>query len=189
MRAWVNQYYPGTKLAVTEYNWGALDHINGALAQADVLGIFGRDGLDLATLWSPPNGDQPGAFAFRMYLNYDGAGSQFGDTNVQAASSDQDKLAIYAAQRSSDGTLTVAVINKTNGLLSGTLAIANAAVQGAAVYRYSPADLTHIERGGDVALTAAGTDIVFGAQAITLLVVPAQAPAYTHHLYLPAVDR
>ena len=73
---------PGTKLAISEYNWGALDHINGALAQADVLGIFGREGLDLATLWDPPTAAQPGAFAFRMYRNYDGAGSGFGDVGV-----------------------------------------------------------------------------------------------------------
>ena len=40
-------YYPGTQIGITEYNWGAEDHINGATAQADVLGIFGREGLDL----------------------------------------------------------------------------------------------------------------------------------------------
>ena len=51
MREWVAAYYPGTKLAVTEYNFGGLEHINGALTQADVLGIFGREGLDLATIW------------------------------------------------------------------------------------------------------------------------------------------
>jgi hypothetical protein len=45
MKSWVAQYYPGTKVAITEYNWGALDNINGALAEADVLGIFGREGL------------------------------------------------------------------------------------------------------------------------------------------------
>ena len=54
MHDWVNNNYPGTKIALGEYNWGALDHINGALAQADILGIFGREGLDLAALWSPP---------------------------------------------------------------------------------------------------------------------------------------
>ncbi len=43
MRQLVDENYPGTKLAITEYNWGALNHINGALAQADVLGIFGRE--------------------------------------------------------------------------------------------------------------------------------------------------
>jgi len=51
MRNWVQQNYPGTLTALSEYNWGALDHINGALTQADVLGIFGREGLDLAALW------------------------------------------------------------------------------------------------------------------------------------------
>jgi hypothetical protein len=112
MRAWVNTHYPGTKLAISEYNWGALNHINGALAQADVLGIFGRERLDLATLWAPPEFDDPGAFAFRMYRNYDGAGSAFGDLNVPASSGDQEKLSIYAARRNQDGRLTLMVINK-----------------------------------------------------------------------------
>src|SRR5204863_2203380 len=67
MREWVANNYPGTKLAITEYNWGGLEDINGALAQADILGIFGREGLDLATIWDPPSFSQPGAFAFRMY--------------------------------------------------------------------------------------------------------------------------
>src|ERR1051325_3787526 len=43
MRTWAN----GLKIGITEYNWGAEHHINGATAQADILGIFGREGLDL----------------------------------------------------------------------------------------------------------------------------------------------
>ncbi|MEZ4616921.1 MAG: hypothetical protein R2867_15650 [Caldilineaceae bacterium] len=89
MREWVVANYPGTKLAITEYNWGALDHINGALAQADVLGIFGREGLDMALLFDSPystdgkfTADGPGAYAFRIYRNYDGVGSKFGETSV-----------------------------------------------------------------------------------------------------------
>lgn len=189
MRAWVNQYYPGTRLAVTEYNWGALDHINGALAQADVLGIFGREGLDLATLWDLPDAGQPGAFAFRMYRHYDGAGSRFGDVSVQAASTDQDKLAIYAAQRSSDNALTLLVINKTTAPQSGALSIANAFVQVAAVYRYSEADLSRIVRQADISLGAAGNELTFPAQSLTLLVTSAQTPEFEHHLYLPVAAR
>ena len=45
---------PGTKLAITEYNWGGTESLNGALAEADVLGIFGREGVGLATMWDPP---------------------------------------------------------------------------------------------------------------------------------------
>jgi len=58
------------------------------LAQADVLGIFGREGLDLATLWGPPVTTDPGAFAFRMYRNYDGAGAHFGDYSVSIDKTD-----------------------------------------------------------------------------------------------------
>jgi Glycoside hydrolase family 44 len=54
IRGWVNQYYPGLQTGITEYNWGAEPYINGATAQADIFGIFGREGLDMATLGPRP---------------------------------------------------------------------------------------------------------------------------------------
>jgi hypothetical protein len=36
MHEWVDRHDPGTKLAITEYNWGGLETINGALTQAPV---------------------------------------------------------------------------------------------------------------------------------------------------------
>ncbi|MEO8083070.1 MAG: glycoside hydrolase family 44 protein [Ardenticatenales bacterium] len=114
MRDWVAANYPGTKLAIGEYNWGALDDINGALAQADVLGIFGREGVDLATLWDPMKSDEPGAFAFRMFRNYDGAGGRFGETAVRVTGGEATRdVAVYAAERAIDGALTVVAVNKT----------------------------------------------------------------------------
>jgi hypothetical protein len=100
LREIVAQNYPGTRIAVTEYNWGALDTLNGALAQAEILGVFGRESLDLATLWGPPKPSDPVAFAFKIYRNYDGIGGAFGDTSVSASSDDQARLGIFAAQRS-----------------------------------------------------------------------------------------
>ena len=38
------------------------------------------------------------AYAFRIYRNYDGSGSTFGETGVQAASADQDKPSHFATQ-------------------------------------------------------------------------------------------
>ena len=52
--------------------------MNGALAQADVLGIFGREQLGLATLWGAGRATDPWAYAFRMYRNYDGHGAGSG---------------------------------------------------------------------------------------------------------------
>jgi hypothetical protein len=189
MRAWVDQYYPGTKLAVSEYNWGALDHINGALAQADVLGIFGREGLDLATLWAPPETNDPGAFAFRMYRNYDGEGGKFGEISVRATSSAQEVLAIYAAQRMADGKLTVLVINKSSTEQTGALRLGNVEPLPAAFYRYSADDLTQIVDGGEFSLEGGVNRMLFPAQSITLLVTGAPAASNSHSVYLPALRR
>jgi hypothetical protein len=172
MKEWVNGNYPGTKLAITEYNWGALDHINGALAQADLLGIFCREGLDLATLWGPPTLNQPGAFAFRIYRNYDGAGNGFGNTSVQATSGDQGSLAVYAAQRSADNALTVVVINKTATSLTSDVGLAGfTPASAAAVYRYSAASPSAIVELADQSVTAAGFSATFAANSITLFVL------------------
>lgn len=171
MRAWRDAHYPGTRLAVTEYNWGALDHINGALAQADVLGIFGRERLDLATLWSPPNADDPGAFAFRMYLNYDGAGHTFGNTGVHASSTDQGKLAVYAARRSSDNALTIMVVNKSGGSLTSSVNLNGANVATAQVFRYSAANLTAIQHLPDQAIQTDHFSHTFPTNSITLFVI------------------
>jgi PKD repeat protein len=173
MKEWVAGNYPGTKLAITEYNWGGLESINGALAQADVLGIFGREGLDLATIWGPPDSDQPGAYAFRIYRNYDGAGHGFGDISVQSASTDQEKLAVYAAQRSSDSALTALVINKSGSSQSSVVNLAGFTPQPtAAVYRYSPANLASIQHLADQPVTASGFTTTFPAESITLYVIP-----------------
>ena len=46
LKNWVALYYAGTPIGITEYNWGAEAHVNGATAQADIFGIFGREGLE-----------------------------------------------------------------------------------------------------------------------------------------------
>ena len=50
-----------------------------------------------------------------IYRNYDGNLSTFGDTSVSAAVANPDYLSSFAAVRSSDGALTVMVINKQQG--------------------------------------------------------------------------
>ncbi|PFG18009.1 glycosyl hydrolase family 44 [Propionicimonas paludicola] len=173
MKAWVSQYYPGTKTAITEYNWGGLESINGALAQADVLGIFGREGLDLATLWGPTKASDPWAYAFRMYLNYDGRHHRFGDTSVRASSANQGRLAVYAAVRSSDGALTVMVINKTGSTILSTLSLAGfVGASKAAVYRYSSAHPKAIVKKVSVKRHGSTISTSFAGSSITLLVLP-----------------
>ena len=90
MREVITAAYPGTGLAVSEWNFGADTTMNGALAIADVLGIFGREGVQLAAYWRHPAAGSPGYFAFKMHGNYDDAGSSFGGTAVAATTSDVD---------------------------------------------------------------------------------------------------
>lgn len=180
MRDWVAADYPGTKIAMTEYNWGGLEHVNGALAQADVLGIFGREGLDLATHWAPPTASQPGAYAFRMYRNYDGDGGRFGDVSVQSSSADQGRLAIYGAERTSDGALTLMIVNKTGTALTSTVTLIGFPAAGSAEqYRYSSAAPNAIVRAADLAAGGGAISATFPASSITLLVVPRNGAAGT----------
>jgi hypothetical protein len=125
----IAERYPGTKLAITEYDYGAPDHISGGLAQADVLGAFGREGLYLANYWGngPGNGVLPTYIkaAYRLYRNYDGKRGAFGDTAVAATPADQAKASIYAAtDTKKKGQLTILVINKElRSIFAGKIAL------------------------------------------------------------------
>jgi hypothetical protein len=173
MRALVDQHYPGTKLACTEYNWGASDTIDGALAQADVLGIFGRDGVDLASIWGTVDAQNTPGFAFRMYRNYDGNGSRFGDTNVRATSQDPSKISVFAAARLSDGALTVMVINKLTANQTTTVSLQQFTPASLAqVYRFSGSNLGAIARQPDLAVAGNRVTTTFPGRSLTLLVIP-----------------
>jgi uncharacterized protein (TIGR03437 family) len=176
MLQWVAADYPGTKTAITEYNWGATNDITGAIAQADILGIFGREGLDLGAMWAPPttNPNQPAVYAFAMYLNYDGLGSRFGETSVSATTENPDTISIFAAQRD-DNALTIMVLNKSTADLSAPIPVANFQAAGnAQVFQYSAANLNAIQQLSDLQLSSGVVNATFPARSITLLVLPAE---------------
>jgi PKD repeat protein len=180
LRNWVNAYYDaGTPIGITEYNWGAESHINGATAQADILGIFGREGLDVAARWTTPDASTPTYKAIKMYRNYDGNQSTFGDVSLAASGPNPDNVAVFAAQRTSDSTLTVMVISKyLSGATPVAIALSNFSGNGAAqVYQLTSANvITHLSD-----LTFSGSTVNFNApaQSITLLVLPTGAPNAT----------
>lgn len=187
LRAWVQADYPGTRVALSEYSWGAAGSLNGALAEADLLGIFGREQLDLAALWTAPDPTEPMAYAFRMYRNYDGAGSAFGETSIQATSSDQGQLAIYAAQRGKDAAVTLVIINKTGGALSSHVSLSGFSPAGTArAYRYSASNLNAVEHLPDLGITAGGFDATFAANSITLVELLPGTPLVPR-IWLPGV--
>jgi len=137
---WIAKYYPGTKLAYDEWNNGTPTDWTATLEHADSLGLFGSMSVDLASFWGFGTPQDPTAYVFRMFRNYDGASSMFGDTSFSAATGDTTKLTVYAAQRTSDGAKTIVVVNKTASALTAALTLNNATAASAAhVYQYSEA--------------------------------------------------
>jgi hypothetical protein len=126
----ISAEFPGMKTAITEYQNGGYNHIAGTIAQADNLGVFGAQGVFAATFW-PPVGTYSYALAgFRAFRDFDGGGANFGDTSLQASSSNVQNVAFYASSDSSTaGRFVFVAINRStssqvtaiNGLgLSGT---------------------------------------------------------------------
>ena len=109
----IDKYYPGTQLAVTEYNYGGGASISGGLAQADALGAFGKYGVDIATIWGIGPNDVYTSAGFKLYRNYDGQRGTFGSTSVRALSDDLARASVYASINDQDpSTLYVILINK-----------------------------------------------------------------------------
>jgi hypothetical protein len=176
MRSWVTTNYPGTQIGITEYNWGAEPYINGATAQADILGIFGRQGLDLATRWTTPDPSTPTYKAIKMYRNYDGNKSTFGDTSVQTIVPNPDSLAAFSAVRNHDGALTLMVINKdlTNApAINASLTNFNAA---GTAQRWQLTAANVITQLSTISFTNSVLKDMVPAQSITLYVLPAVMP-------------
>jgi hypothetical protein len=110
----IAKQYPGTKFAITEYNYGGGQRISGALAQADALGIFGRYGLFAASNWGIGPKDTSEMAAFRAYLDFDGKGARFGDRGLKVTGASAAQNSVYASLDSKMvHRLTIVAINKT----------------------------------------------------------------------------
>ncbi len=112
MQESIDKYYPGTKLAITEYSFGGGDCIAGGIAEIDALGTFAKNDVYFATMWAD---NAPYQYSgINMFTNFDGNGSSFGDTLIESTTDDYVKSTSYAAVDSDDkGDVTVIVTNKS----------------------------------------------------------------------------
>jgi hypothetical protein len=185
LRQWVNQHYPGTQIGITEYSWGADGHISGAIAQADAFGIFGREALDLATRWTTPATGTPTYNAIKIYRNYDGQKSTFGQTAIRASAPNPDNVAIFAAERN-DGALTVIAINKQlTAAQPALITLSNVTASAAQSWQLTGANA--ITRLTDQTPTQNVFSNTLPAQSITLFVI-AKATNAAPKITSPSVD-
>jgi hypothetical protein len=124
---------PAPGLSFSEYNAGCETVIQGGVAEADLLGVFGREGVYAATAWPLKSITTSGALtnylvaAYDLYRNYDGSGSTVGDTAVYAQTSDVEDTSAYAFTHSGSGTGTeIVAVNKKSSSLTVAIHIASA---------------------------------------------------------------
>ena len=173
MKSWISTYYPGLLAGITEYNWGDDANMNGATAQADLYGIFGAQGLDMASRWGTPANNTPTYLAMKIYRNYDGLKSCFGDTSVSCSVPNPDTLSAFAAQRTTDGALTIMVINKATTVTATKINIAGFTSNGTALaYQIYSSTQSSIAYLGNATVTNGTMTETFPAQSITLFVLP-----------------
>jgi len=126
LNAKIQKYDPDMKLAITEWNYGGSNDISGAVATADVLGIFGRDGVGLASLWSLSDKEAYVNGAFQVFRDYDGKGASFGDTSIHADSSAIADASVYASMNASDvNHVVIVAINRATSDKQAALTLAH----------------------------------------------------------------
>ena len=139
-----------------------------------MLGIFGREGLDLATRWTVPDPSGEAYLACKMYRNYDGNKSTFGDMSVLAGGTNNpDTVAVFAAQRSSDAALTIMVVSKyLTGVAPLVLNVAHFTNNGPAqVWQLNASNV--IAQLPNITLTNGVLRTTVPGQSVTLFVLPA----------------
>jgi Glycoside hydrolase family 44 len=132
-KALVAQTNAQVKLAISEYNFGLDSCAAGAVAQAELLAIFGRYGLDMATRW----GDDPNATpanydgllpagsaaesAFRLFLEHDVVGTSVVVESRVAGTLDPDA---GIGTNTGDGGFTVEQVTAYGVLNGATINVA-----------------------------------------------------------------
>lgn len=105
----VARNFPGTRLAISEFNYGLGKRVPSALALADALGRYATSGVYLATHWGSL--DHLLMESYRLYRTHDARGGTFGGRAIAIDNSRPDALSAFAAD---DGTaLRVVLVNRT----------------------------------------------------------------------------
>jgi hypothetical protein len=174
VRAWIDASCPGTGLSISEYNWGADNGASSALAQAEALAIFAREGVDMAARWVAPETGSLVERAFRLYLDFDGSGGHVSGHSTRASSASIDALGAYAIHQPGAHVML---------LLFNKATTATTAAVNLGTHLSGPWQLYQFSGSSDIALVASGT---LDGTSISLANLP---PRTASLLILPDSDR
>jgi hypothetical protein len=186
MRSWIDARCPGMKLAITEYNWGGDQGISSALAQAEALAIFGREGVDLATRWVAPQAGSRVLDAFRLYLDYDGQGHSLSGESVRATSNRVDDVGAYAV-RLDASHLALLLFNKATTERTATTVVAGSITGEAKLYRFD--DTASLHLAGIFPVSGDSLALALPARSASLLLLERPTVSTSRHQSPDSVPR
>lgn len=126
LKSSIEEFYPGTKLAFTEFSYGGENDITGAIAMADVLGIFGKYDVYLGTYWQLDSPSNYISAAYKIYRNYDGNNSTFGNYSLPSVTNDSVSTSVYGSVNDAGNEIHLIVINKKlNENVNGNFSISS----------------------------------------------------------------
>jgi hypothetical protein len=111
LKKMIAENYPGTKLSMTEYYPASKSYFHGGLLQAVNLGIFMREGMDMACDWGGTDSLNYVLFGHRLYSNYDGKGSKVRGNYLPSSSSSPD---LYSFAAKDTSKTYVVFVNKNH---------------------------------------------------------------------------
>jgi len=183
MKAIIAERSPGVKLAITEYHWGGDTGISSALAQAEVLAIFGREGVDLATRWVAPQVPSRVLEAFRLFLDYDGLGHSLAGESVRATSSNVDAVGAYAILLTGSD-VAVLLFNKATTARQVDATFASAVTGQAKLFRFDAS--SSLAAAGELPVSGTAVGLEVPARSATLMLVQLAEPVSAADDELPS---
>jgi glycosyl hydrolase family 44 len=167
MKRWVSANYPGLKVSIGEWSFGADKHVSGGLATVEALGRFGQQGLDSAFYWGGPKKATATFWAFRAFRNFDGKGGHFEDLSLQTR---EDPEVSLFASRNASGTHLVAIALNRDPVFSVKLRLkldscGKLLSQREFVYGPSSSELTELPR----AAAGQGAEVELGPYSYAVL--------------------
>ncbi len=178
VQASIDKYFPGTKLGITEYNFGGEDDPSGAIAQAEALGCYADANVYFASLWGGSGYILSG---LNLYTNYDGKGGRFGDTLLPAKTEDVSKSSAYAAKTDDASTVTVMLTNKNMTDAEHAVITLNGAKKSykkAALYGITP-ESPEIQLLSTADVSGGKVDVTLPAYCAAMLVISDDAEAFS----------
>ncbi len=163
----IDEYYPGTKLAFTEFQYGGYDDITGAISLADVLGTFAKYDVWAAYHWGHPG--TYGIAAYNLYCNYDGNHSGFGDIAVESSVSDWENTSVYSSIKGEELHLVITNKYDTDEIAANINISGNKNYSNARVYRVC--DSANIKDHGEISVKNNLLTISIPAMSIVHIVV------------------